>query len=140
MKYRDMTADELQRIIADSVAALLANHVEPEERRKQKQAREQLADNRAISRALRRHTRRKIIAGGAVLDEADVNPEFGAQLRDIIARRVINPRDRDFMAASGHNKAGTAGAAAPVDITPPTATEFDAMAEQLLANANMPDT
>jgi hypothetical protein len=44
-------------------------------------------------------TRMKIIIGGAVLADAALHPETAQFMDDVLARAVIAPRDKDFLAA-----------------------------------------
>lgn len=132
--------------VADDVAALLAEHAQHERRVDQLLAREQLAANRAVSTARRQDTRRKIIVGGAVLAEARTNPEFGTMLYEVLARRVLDPRDRTLIAEgpdtggpprsrAAPRASGAEGTAVRPFAAPglPSSSDFAAMAEDRLA-------
>ena len=41
-------------------------------------------------------TRRKIIAGALALEHAEIDAEFGAKMRDLIARYVTKPNERQL--------------------------------------------
>ena len=57
--------------------------------------------------------RRFIVAGRAVLDQADADPAFRDQLQQILIARVSKKRDRQLLGLDGAGKGGSS-AAAPV--------------------------
>ncbi len=74
-----MAADRLEKLRAQRDA--LAARIRREESRSRTQQR-------------RDDTRRKILAGAAVLDEAEQKPEFNAQLIKLLGRFLSRPDDR----------------------------------------------
>ena len=139
MANRDQAANEL-RAVAEHVATLLTKQAEHERHMDQMLALVQLDGIRAVSTAHRQDIRRKIIVGGAVLAEARANREFGTLLYKILARRVIDPYDRDFIARGDDKEAGVATTMPPVSTAPPSTIEFAALADRRLAKANSSDT
>jgi hypothetical protein len=65
-------------------------------------------ENKAKTEDRKRDTRRKIIIGGAVLADAALHPETAQFMDDVLARAVIAPRDKEFLAAmfTKHNAKG----------------------------------
>ncbi len=61
-------------------------------------ARRQLDEARQQSRDRKRDTRRKIIAGAALLAEAQTNPVVGQVVRRVLRARVTRPIDRAVIA------------------------------------------
>jgi len=140
MENRDQTSNKLERALAEQVAAPSAKHVRQKRRTDQILASRQLADGHAIFKAKRHELRSKVIIGGAVLAEAATQPKFRTQLYEILARRVIDPRDRKYIARGNDKEAGLLDTTAPTSVAPPSDAEFRAMAEQRLRNGNSSDT
>ncbi|HEY4075892.1 MAG TPA: hypothetical protein VGM26_03070 [Rhizomicrobium sp.] len=138
MANRDKATNEFEHAVAEKVAAPSTKHAE--HKRDQMLASKQLADGRAIYKAKRQEIHRKIIVGGAVLAEAMTNPEFRTQLYEILTRRLIDPRDRNYIAGGDNKETELIGTMAPTNVAPPSAAEFRAMAEQRLGKANSSDT
>jgi len=63
-------------------------------KREQLAARIRREEGRARSRERKEDTRRKILAGAAVLDEAEQRPEFNAMLVKLLGRFLLRPEDR----------------------------------------------
>jgi hypothetical protein len=61
-------------------------------------ARRQLDEARQKFRDRKRDARRKIIAGAALLAEAERNPEVGQIVRRVLKARVTRPLDRAVLA------------------------------------------
>ena len=53
-------------------------------------------EGRERSRRYKLDTRRKILAGAAVLDEAEHKPEYQATLLKLLGRFLTKPQDRDL--------------------------------------------
>ena len=66
---------------------------------KQAQLKARIDQKRAQVRSAerKRDTRRKIIAGAVVLEHAQIDPIFGATLRDLLARHVTRDEDRKLL-------------------------------------------
>ena len=140
MENRDQISNEPACALAERVAAPPAKHAGQKRRTNQILASKQLADGRAIYKAKRQEIRSKVIIGGAVLAEAATQPEFKTQLYKILARRVIDPRDRKYITGGLDEEAGLLGTMAPTIVPPPSDAEFRAMAEKRLGKANSSDT
>jgi hypothetical protein len=56
-------------------------------------------ENKGKAQERKAETRMKIIIGGAVLADAALHPETAQFMDDVLARAVIAPRDKEFLAA-----------------------------------------
>ena len=77
-------------------------------------------EGKARSRERKDDTRRKILAGAAVLDEAENRPEFNAQLIKLLSRFLTRPDDRALFGltpqpAADKTEGEAAGNAKPVE-------------------------
>jgi hypothetical protein len=140
MDNRDQTSNKPECALAERVAAPSAKHARQKRCTDQILASKQLTDGRAIYKAKRQEMRSKLIVGGAVLAEAATQPEFRNQLHEILARRVIGPRDRKYIERGDDEEAGLLGTMTPTSVAPPSDAKFGAMAEQRLGKANSSDT
>lgn len=61
-------------------------------------ARRQLDEARQVHRDRKRNTRRKIVAGAALLTEAAHNPSLKQIIRSVLQARVTRPVDRAVIA------------------------------------------
>jgi hypothetical protein len=55
-------------------------------------------EQKATNKKWKRDTRRKIIVGGAVLAEMQIDPKFTDVIQDLLARHVGRPNDREAIA------------------------------------------
>lgn len=75
--------------------------------RKALDARIRLEQNRENTRKRKQDTRKKILAGAAVLDEADKHPAYRAELFRLLGRFLSRPEDRALFGLDGSKGEGT---------------------------------
>lgn len=98
MKQGTFALSEGAKPVAENISALMAELDDHRRRVGQALARDERADARDAHSARRDDTRRKIIMGGAVMAEAKSDLEFAKVVTSILARRVVDPRDRLLLA------------------------------------------
>jgi hypothetical protein len=70
-------------------------------------------ENRARTRERKEDTRRKILAGAAVLDEAEHHPEFNVALIGLLGRFLLRPDDRALFGLLPSEKPEEAAVSSP---------------------------